>query len=698
MQNKQKILLAVGERNLENFLKERLSKEYTFVQEASYREIVIKRIKEGQPDIILLREALKGSMSVENLVLDIRETFPGIRIVFYTSKYRPGEPLLRKLVSYGVYNFIAGESVTESQIFDAIRNERQLSDVRQYLDAPTLQSNEPAMMVTTEYKDLSHTQTNLPPESMEQIVQPVLEPEAKEKKNKKGLLQRLFKRHEDKQPKVNNVKKKKQQKQFEFDENLEEEEDIWDAPEHLVAQTEKEVGLKMPDAPKPEDDKDIKLGQHTNPLPMFNSGSSQETSKPQKTPVAESFPDTQNAPVTTPSPVEKVNVVVDNSSGQEEYLFTVVEKEPKEEHKERLTIPVRGKPTDDDVSLHQRELHESGEREYIQPVEDYIEPEIDFNPMEVDEPQRATIEAPPVIKPRKETINKRKHKPIEHNEEKSIGWFGRLGSGKIKMRTKQIVTFVSAVHGSGNTHVAFNSALKLADEGNRVLYLDMNPTFSAVDFSFQLGTWQQGIDKALEDIEYNKGMNVSSNILRMEEILKNRNEKNIKELYKALPPTLDYMFYSLDYQTLEEQHPVPKERLKDLVMYLITREDYDVLIVDSEPLGEVGVDGLLNISNKIYITMTQDPGQMGVFHRQFDAAKKRVDITDERYIVVNQFVNTEPKVNRVQKWTNEVVLQTVPFTHKGVIQANYLGEPFVLKTRHQPAINAFESLAEHIAE
>lgn len=700
MPSKQKILLAVGERSLENFLTTRLADEYTFVQEASYREIVIRRIKEGHPDIVLLREALKGSMTIENLVLDIRESYPDVRIVFYTSKYRPGEPLLRKLVSYGVYDFIAGESVSESQIFDAIKNKKQLSDVRQYLDAPGLTTDEPAMSVTTEYKDLSGPAK---PEPEYEKINKVPEREEGEEPEKKGLIGRIFggKKKKEK-PKKKDSKKDKKKSAIEIEDDPDEEEDFWADESNEEEETPNpSESLTVPEVKKPKDE-NITLGNqgapgYNNPLPMF--GQSPVEQQPKQAPVqkpVEQAPPKQAPPVQT-SPV------VEENYGAEEDLFEspqpVVQEQPQQPD-DRLTIPARGKPSADNISLHQKELSESGRREDIQPVSNYIEPEpqIDFNPMEMDEPRRADVAQQPIQQQSSQTQKPVRHEPIEHNEEHSVGWFGRRNSGKISVGNKKIITFVSAVHGSGNTHVAFNSALKLADEGNRVLYLDMNPTFSSIDFSFQLGTWQQGIDKALEDIEYSQGMNVSGNILKIKEIKKNRKEKQFQELYKALPDTLDYMFYSQDYQTLEEQHPVPKDRLKDLVMYLATRENYDVVIIDSEPLGEVGVDGLLNIANKIYITMTQDPGQMGVFHRQFDAAKKRVNITDERFIVVNQFVNTEPKVKRVQKWTNETVLQTVPFTHKGVIQANYLGEPFILKTKHQPAINAFESLAEHIAE
>lgn len=728
MSNKPRVLLAVGERALETILKNELSQDYTFVKEASYREIVIQRIREEHPDVVLLREALKGSMPIDNLVLDIRQTFPEIRVIFYTKKYRPGEPLLRRLVSYGVYDFIGGESVTKQQIFDGLNQRKQLSDVRKYLDAPELPSDTPTMHVTTEYKDLSTTQPEPKaiPKQKEVVVQKNTEDDeptkpVKEKvKKEKGFFKRMLpfgkkgNSESDTGESMSDTQNSKQENfSIDIDDDPEEERSFWGEDPSVQQKTE------TPPVSKPA---------FQSPLPMFHQDAPKETAPepvdtqevPVPEPVEHAEPKVSEEPQKTePAPKEetyhKPNVeYLDDAEPEEEDLFaksvsqavvqpkpvpepepepevespilvdTPVAEAPSESH-DTLKFKPRGKPNvqGDELALHRKETMD--------------EPEIDFNPMDVDSANRAAITEQPAPVQHRDPAPV--DAPIEHNEETSEGWTGRKTKGTIKVANKQIVTFVGATHGVGNTHVAFNAAIKLAEEGNRVLYMEAHSVFSSVDFSMQLGTWQQGIEKALEDIEYNQGMNVGDHILRIKDLKKNaKKDKALRKLYKPLPDTLDYMFYSQDYQTLEEQHAVPKERLKDLVMYLLTREAYDVIVVDSEPVGNPGVDGLLNISSKVYITMTQDPAQMGVFHRQFDATQKRIKITNNRYIIVNQFVKTEPTVKRIQKWTNEKVLQTVPFTHRDVVTANFLGVAFIQKTKHQPAINAFDSLIEHIAE
>lgn len=649
---KEKLLLALGERQLESFIKLKMSKEFVFTKEASYREIVIKRIREERPDIVLIREALKGSMSIESLVLDIRENYPDVRVVFYTSKNRPGEPLLRRLVSYGVYDLIGGESITEAQIYDGLLNPKKLSDVRQYLDAPSIESDEPPMLVTAEYIDLEEEKEvpiELPPLNQVQRSKEDSHESTDKKDKNSGLIGRLFGRN------------KKESDQ-----------------DPIATEKNGEKG-----APK-----ETPVTEYQNPLGIF--GNTTHVEKDIKEPVYEKLEVEEEIPVEdipSNTTFEEANVPditfddswLDEEVGDEDVSegavfenepasVPVVEHEPRltpstePDSDDRLTIQARGKPKEKSIG-----------KNMVDDIKLINKKEKPYNDTSIG------------------------HKKDDSAETK--GWLSSKNNSSIKVKSNQIITFVSAVHGVGNTHIAFNTALKLAEEGNNILYIDMNSSFSSVDFSFQLGTWQQGIDKALEDIEYNSGMNASDNIIRMKDVKVERKEdKQLQELYKSLPDSLDYLFYSLDYQTLEKQHAVPKDRIRDLIMYLMTRERYDAVIIDSEPLGVEGVDGLLNLSNKIYFTMTQDPGQMGVFHRQFDAAKNRVKITGERYIIVNQFVDVEPKEKRIQKWTNETVLQTIPFTHKNVILANFLGEPFILKTKHKDAIEAFDKLARHLAK
>lgn len=726
-QKKEKLLLAVGERSLENFLKKRLSSEFEFTKEASYREIVIKRISEERPNVVLIREALKGSMSIENLVLDIREEFPEIRIVFYTSKSRPGEPLLRRLVSYGVYDFISGETVTESQIFDGLLNPKQLSDVRQFLDAPTFESNEPQMLVTSEYKDLRPQTNETNPIEAVPVVDTEPEIDSKtedESGGRKGFFGNLFRR-----------KSKDDAAEEEISEE-ETAENIEDKPEKEIIEEVEEV----PPVKEVTPDKAVvpKRNQYNNPLGLFgfsqDESSAEEEQNLEDEPIIEDVvaqpiievEEVHDNDLDISSPMDDLYIeddigdllgsvitspIDESESVDEEDLFTntshsepepVFEPEPEPEPEpitERLVIEPRGKSVANNTSLQHRGMDDEildNKEELIQMSEENNSQEIDFNPFDSITP-KPSADIDLELGLGLSTDPKAKQSVEEKASKKA--WFSGKNDENIKIKQNQVVTFISSVHGSGNTHVAFNTALKLADEGNRVLYIDLNSTFSSVDFSFQLGTWQQGIDKALEDVVYNSGMNVSDHILRMEKLKRERKkDKQLSALYKSLPDTLDYMFYSLDYQTLESQHVIPKERLRDLVMYIVTKERYDAIIIDSEPLGTNGVDGLLNLSNKIYITMTQDPGQMGVFHRQFDAVKERVQITGDVSIVVNKFVDVEPSIKRIQNWTNESVLQTIPFTHRSVVLSNFLGEPFILKTKDKESIHSFDSLARHIAD
>lgn len=688
---KQKLLLAVGERGLEKFLKSRLKNKFTFTKDASYREIVLKRVREERPDIVLLREALKGSMMIETLVLDIREEFPEIRIVFYTSKSRPGEPLLRKLVSYGVYDIVGGEAVSESQIFDGLLNPKQLSSVRQYLDAPVLEDNSPKIVSKTEYEDLSEEKEEIEFEKLKPKPQKKSKKKSKKKKTKnkekKGFFKKMFGRSDK--------KKAGPQK---------------DSKKDKILDTSGEETI---------DNHSNQDAEYTNPLSMFSKEDSNVQSNQQIT----------TSDKTVELKEEKMNML---EKEREQELAIQLEKERLQEEQRLEEQRLEEQRLEKERLEEERRLLEQQRLERERQEEERLEEqrlkeerrikeeqerlEQERQEKEKEEERKQQLEQKKLEEEKKLKIPEIDFNPLDRNSapsnqqiignnqalketmpSKLPGWLG--GKKDISMSTGQIITFVSAVPGVGNTHLAFNTALKLADEGNRVLYIDTNSLFASVDLAFQLGTWEQGIEIALEDISNNYGVRVSDNILRINTLKeKSKGDKQLSKLYKDLPDKLDYLFYSVDYQTLENQPVVDKNKLQELIMLIMTKERYDAIIVDSEHLGMPGVDGLLNISSKIYITMTQNPGQLGIFHRRFDAALKRVDITDNHYVVLNQYVDIEPKIKSIESWTNQEVALTVPFTHKEIISRNYRGQPFILKTKNKEVIKSFNTLAEHIAQ
>lgn len=126
---KQKILLAVGYKEMEEYLKERLEDEFDFIGEVVYREGIVKNIELKNPDIVIIRETLMGNISILSVINKIRTDYPNTRIIFLAKKRVPGDKLLSLLVSYGVYDILHDQKVIVDELIALIKKPNNYRDV-----------------------------------------------------------------------------------------------------------------------------------------------------------------------------------------------------------------------------------------------------------------------------------------------------------------------------------------------------------------------------------------------------------------------------------------------------------------------------------------------------------------------------------------------------------------------------------------
>lgn len=127
-----KVMFAIGNRDFEDHIRERLSKSYNFVGEVVSKESVLNKVRTVRPDILLLRENLMGKMNILEVVHNLVNEFDDVRIVFLASKREPGDVFLTQLVNYGVYDILHGESAKLGQVERLMSHPNKRSDV-QYL-------------------------------------------------------------------------------------------------------------------------------------------------------------------------------------------------------------------------------------------------------------------------------------------------------------------------------------------------------------------------------------------------------------------------------------------------------------------------------------------------------------------------------------------------------------------------------------
>lgn len=273
--------------------------------------------------------------------------------------------------------------------------------------------------------------------------------------------------------------------------------------------------------------------------------------------------------------------------------------------------------------------------------------------------------------------------------------------GKTMAQSKKIVTFVGAGSGVGNTQIAFNEAVKLGQDGHRVIFLELHRQFSTIDFAFQLGAYNIGIDKALKELQAGNPKRIADSIITMDMVM-NRvdNPQQMQKNYKRMPKTLDFMFYSQDYETLLDKPEIPTEFLKDLVMYLLLQENYDYVIVDAEPFGTLrsGLNDILSITTQLYVTFNQDVAQIGQAARHLLDLQKRININGKVYYIANKYEACNLDVNTMAEWLNEPIAFVFPYAGKEFIQANFLGIPFIQTSKNKELQQVFENLKQHIVD
>ena len=135
-----KIYLAVAHKQLEDFLEnnkmliaKKLNDEVDFVGTTVYREGIIQGIKDYHPDVVIVREGLPGSLSLSDLVYQIKIVSPSTRIIFIAGDRKPGDAFLATLVQYGVYDILIGNKVNVKDMIKKIIYPNKMADVIEFM-------------------------------------------------------------------------------------------------------------------------------------------------------------------------------------------------------------------------------------------------------------------------------------------------------------------------------------------------------------------------------------------------------------------------------------------------------------------------------------------------------------------------------------------------------------------------------------
>lgn len=98
----QKLLFAINHKATEDAISEIIKESHICVGAATYKESVIDLLKKTNPDILIIRETLQGTIKMLNLISEIRIECPTVRIIFISFKREKDDLFLESLVNYGI--------------------------------------------------------------------------------------------------------------------------------------------------------------------------------------------------------------------------------------------------------------------------------------------------------------------------------------------------------------------------------------------------------------------------------------------------------------------------------------------------------------------------------------------------------------------------------------------------------------------
>lgn len=592
--SKQKILLAIGNRPVENFLVKQLDEAYTFVGTSTYREGVLQNIEEKAPDVVILREGLAGNMNISEIIYDIRQYYPSIRIIFITGDREPGDAMLAMLVNMQIFDILASSEIQVAEILELIKNPNQYQHVAHF--QPKVIVDEKSKQVLFDAPEAREVVKNVErtiyverdsgePEKNQPAPQDI---EKKSRKSRSGL----FGKKEESIP-VNEIE-----------------------PAGDVEQTEKKG--------------------------FFSRKSRQEPM------------------------VQVEEPIVDKKA---------IKRQQEAERKAALELLRK-------ESERQRE-EEEAKRQH----EEVLRQQRDEEARLFQEQERLRLKT---LELQKESEELKRNREAE-----------RFINREIPKHSKQkILTFVGSEHGVGNTQVAFNTAIQLATNGYKTIYIELKERPSTIDYLYQLHrNADNGLEAALFSLNSQDYHGVHKSITRMKDVIERTSDADIMlNAYKSFPTNLDYLFFSPGYTDASNELSAGNPTaLKELCMHLLFEGGYHFIVLDadiekSNPYTEVA----LRFGTHVFYTLTQDVCHIGNSVRHVTALDKSINLVEKLYYVVNKYEDAELNRNAISDWLKTDVRLFVPNAHREFMDANYNGMPVLLGTRQKELKKSFMEIAQMI--
>ena len=660
-----KILYAVNSKPIEDVVTRSLDAQtnggYVKVGAAAYREKVLPDLKQSGADILLYREDLKGSTDIFELLRQVRENFPNVRIIFMGNRHETTSRLICSLVFLGIYDILCGDTIPAAELVDIILHPHNFGDVAKYFHA-------------------SYMNDYLP----ETPQQAAGSPDG----GKKGLFGGLMKG-------LGGLSLKPGGGQ----------EQVQEAPQPAApaAPTVKVVQAPTVDMDAMRDamledarrQAQAELPQLVSDQVALQTLNMKEELEKQKDTIAQLAADLREKTASEADLKNKLSEAIKLRNAAEDQLIKFQENAEfaTQQYQAQLVQLQTTKSAD---WYHEQTQKWLAERAQYKSVIDEQTQKIDALTSSLADMTRAKDELSREVAERDQKLeNMTLAVPRDVTsaiDETLEGDYVVVPDEDTEYRQMapgggRVIAFMGTKHGAGCSTIALNTAVALANAGFKTCYLEINRQFPMVAGFFEFNNIALGLDTALAALQQGNSVMAARCIIKPHAV--KTNNKNMMKVYNRLPGPLHFLLYSNDFINRCRMGSAPylsEEDMKNLIYFLTTKERYSYVILDIQPDDQNALNMVLASrfrAHQLVMVMTQDTHGIKTAGTMITALARSpgADLVRNTEFVINQFSpRNKMSVGNIcdilhipAKRVSKISLDS-----EGYMAANYAAVPYVL--------------------
>lgn len=660
-----KILYAVNSKPIEDVVTRSLDAQtnggYVKVGAAAYREKVLPDLKQSGADILLYREDLKGSTDIFELLRQVRENFPNVRIIFMGNRHETTSRLICSLVFLGIYDILCGDTIPAAELVDIILHPHNFGDVAKYFHA-------------------SYMNDYLP----EAPQQAASSPDG----GKKGLFGGLMKG-------LGGLSLKPGGSQ----------EQVQEAPQPAApaAPTVKVVQAPTVDMDAMRDamledarrQAQAELPQLVSDQVALQTLNMKEELEKQKDTIAQLAADLREKTASEADLKNKLSEAIKLRNAAEDQLIKFQENAEfaTQQYQAQLVQLQTTKSAD---WYHEQTQKWLAERAQYKSVIDEQTQKINALTSSLADMTRAKDELSREVAERDQKLeNMTLAVPRDVTsaiDETLEGDYVVVPDEDTEYRQMapgggRVIAFMGTKHGAGCSTIALNTAVALANAGFKTCYLEINRQFPMVAGFFEFNNIALGLDTALAALQQGNSVMAARCIIKPHAV--KTNNKNMMKVYNRLPGPLHFLLYSNDFINRCRMGSAPylsEEDMKNLIYFLTTKERYSYVILDIQPDDQNALNMVLASrfrAHQLVMVMTQDTHGIKTAGTMITALARSpgADLVRNTEFVINQFSpRNKMSVSNIcdilhipAKRVSKISLDS-----EGYMAANYAAVPYVI--------------------